>query len=368
MLAHSSVKSASPGFFFTSLAMLVFLVVPARGQAPGQAPPLQSETPSQTDSRPAPAPTPQQPPKTDSRPAPAPAPQQPPNAGSPSTHAPTSQRSPTRGGHPAETNPGLTPHGSGNGPAIFAAIGAAAAVPIIGGIVAHHNASPEKLSHDGPQVPKEFNMNDFGIKGLVYPNWPVVLDFMIDSPGSVQVDIVAGKLRYRATIHNDPNRRGYAIVRLPANFGTKLQSAVYQVRSIPIAGANTPAPRLRTYGLGAGERAVGSVAIDQLTFQPATIHPKANEFADYGFHAHSAFDGVRAEFIFTTLYNGSMLVQKDQEEQLSPIPEGERARGTWKGQGSMPGQHMLQIRAWRGFKNGGDWVVAWSPDIVDVVK
>jgi hypothetical protein len=29
---------------------------------------------------------------------------------------------------------------------------------------------------------------------------------------------------------------------------------------------------------------------------------------------------------------------------------------------------MLQVRAWRGLENGGDWVVAWSPDIVDVVK
>jgi hypothetical protein len=75
---------------------------------------------------------------------------------------------------------------------------------------------------------------------------------------------------------------------------------------------------------------------------------------------------VRAEFIFTTLYNGRVLVQKEQEEQLSPIPEGERARGTWKG--GKPGEHMLQIRAWRGLESGGDWVVAWSPDIVDVVK
>jgi len=103
-------------------------------------------------------------------------------------------------------------------------------------------------------------------------------------------------------------------------------------------------------------------------FQPATIHPKANEVADYGFHAHSAFDGVRAEFIFTTLYNGRLLVQKDQEEKLSPVPEGERAKGTWKGKKGKPGEHMLQIRAWRGLESGGDWVVAWSPDIVDVVK
>jgi hypothetical protein len=181
------------------------------------------------------------------------------------------------------------------------------------------------------------------------------------------VDIIADKQQYRATMTNTPNRRAYAIIHLPANFGTKLQTGLYQIRSIPVAGANTPAPGLRTYGLGAGEKAVGSVAIDQLTFQPATIHPKAKEVADYGFHAHSAFDSVRAEFIFTTLYNGHLLVQKDQEDKLAPVPEGERPKGTWNGNGKA-GEHMLQIRAWRGYQNGGDWVVAWSPDIVDVVK
>ena len=331
MLPYLSVKSASPGLFSMSLAMLVCLSVLARGQTPNS----QSETAPKIDSR--------------------------------STPATASQQPPFKGGHQAETNPGRTPHGSDNGPAIGAAIGAAATGVIVGELIAHHNASPEKLSHDGPQVPKEFDMNGFVIKGLVHPNWPVVLDFMLDSTGSVQLDIIANKRQYRATMTNTPNHRAYAIIRLPANFGSKLQTAIYQVRSIPVAGGNLPAPRLRTYGLGAGEKAVGSVAIDQLTFQPATIHPKANEVADYGFHAHSAFDGVRAEFIFTTLYNGHVLVQKDQEEKLSPIPEGERAKGTWKGQGK-PGEHMLQIRAWRGLENGGDWVVAWSPDIVDVVK
>ena len=362
MLARPCVKSASRGLFSASFAMLLFLVVPA----PGQASP-QSDTPTKTDSRPASAPASQQPDNTDSRPAPAPTSQRPVKTESRPAPAPALQKPPTKTGHPAETNPGRIPHGSNDGPAIGAAIGAVATGAIIGELIAHHNTSPEKLGHDGPQVPKEFDMSGFVIKGLVHPNWPVVLDFMLDSPGSAQVDIITEKRHYRARMTNAPNHRGYAIIRLPANFGTRLQTAIYQIRSIPLAGANTPPPRLRPYGLGAGEKAVGSVAIDQLTFQPATIHPKANEVADYGFHAHSAFDGVRAEFIFTTLYNGRVLVQKDQEEKLAPIPEGERARGKWKGKGK-PGEHMLQIRAWRGLENGGDWVVAWSPDIVDVVQ
>jgi hypothetical protein len=345
MVAYSSMRCARRRIFYSLLVATVFLFVPMRGQAPPtqservQPPPSQSST---SQSSP--------PPKTYSRPP----------------SVPASQQPSTKGRHPAETKPGRLPHGSDGGRDIGTALAAASAGVLIGELIGHHSVSPEKVSHDGPQVPKEFDMSGFAIKGLVYPNWPVVLDFMIDSPGYVLVEIITDKRRYRAIMQNTPNRRGYAIVRLPPNFGNKLETAIYRIRAVP-PGANKPAPALRAYGLGAGERAVGSVAIDELTFQPATIHPKANEVADYGFHAHSAFDDVRAEFVFTGLYNGRVLVQKDHEEKLSPVPEGERARGTWKGEGKA-GEHMLQIRAWRGLKSGGDWVVAWSPDIVEVIK
>jgi len=414
MFAHSSAKFASRRLLVAWLVTLAFLVDSARAQIPSsqndtppksdsQSTPVKKKAPSQPTSSSRPTPfTPQRtiiprgttipPPPTvgttqtqnptglqptvgttqtqptttnsDSNPT-SPKTPKTPTRPQPTT-VPASQRPSTKAGHATETNPGRTPHGSDNGPAIGAAAGAATAV-VIGELIAHHHASPQKLGHDGPQIEKEFDMSDFTVKGLVRASWPVVLDFMIDSPGAVLVEITAATRVYRVRMTNQANRRGYAIIHLPANFGNKLQPAVYHIHSVAAAGANTPAPRLRTYGLGAGDKAVGSVAIDQLTFRPATIHPKANEVADYGFHAHSAFDGVRAEFIFTTLHNGRVLVQKDQEEKLSPIPQGERAKGTWKGQGKA-GEHMLQVRAWRGLENGGDWVVAWSPDIVDVVK
>jgi hypothetical protein len=340
MFAHSSVKSASRGLVCITLATFLFLAAPARGQNAPVAIETQPNHPTTSTS------------------------QKSPPGGAQSTHSSASQESSIKGGHPADTIRGRTPHGSGDGAAIGAAIATTAAGLVIDKLV--HNTSPAKLSREGPQVPKEFDLSGFTITGLVHPNWPVVLDFMIDAPGAARIVITAGKHHFQATITNQPNRRGYAIIHLPANFGTRLQTGTYQVYSIPATAGKAP-PKLRTYGIGAGDKAVGSVAIDQLTFQPATIHPKAKEVADYGFHVHSAFDGVRAEFIFTTLYNGRVLVQKDQEEKLSPVPEGERAKGTWKGQGK-PGEHMLQIRAWRGLQNGGDWVVAWSPDIVDVVK
>jgi hypothetical protein len=371
MFHSCSQTSVGQGLLRILLTLTTLLLTTAAAQT--QQPPPQSDTPApRTDSRQIPT---SQPSSGQTQPAP-------PQSGTPqprtnSRQTPASQP-PSGDGHHTDTNPGQTPHGSSNGAAIAAGtLGGVAAGIVIGELIAHHNASPEHFGHDGPQVPKELDMSSFVIKGLVGPNWPVVLDFLIDSPGSVQIDITAAdKHHFRATMTNPPNRRAYGIFHLPPDFGSKLQTAVFQVRSIPAgttttgtntAAPNTAAPGLRTYGIGAGEKAVGSVAIDQLTFQPPAIHPKAKEVATYGFHAHSAFNGVRAEFIFTTLYNGHVLVQQDQEEKLSPIPEGERARGTWEGKGKA-GQHMLQIRAWRGLENGGDWVVAWSPDIVEVIK
>jgi hypothetical protein len=250
----------------------------------------------------------------------------------------------------------------------LAGVGAAVA---IAEIFAHHEASPERFGKDGPQVPKEFDMSGFAIKGLALGGWPVVLDYEVDSPGVVEVDITgANKQHIRATLTHQANTRMYQIFHLPENFSSKLQTAVYDLHCVPMVGTpgvTAAAPGLRVYGIGAGPKAVGSVAIDQLTFEPAIVHRKAKEVATYTFHAHSAFDGVRAEFVFTTLYNGHTLVQKDQEEKLSAIGEGERARETWEAKGK-PGEHMLQVRAWRGLETGGDWVVAWSPDIVDVVE
>jgi hypothetical protein len=87
----------------------------------------------------------------------------------------------------------------------------------------------------------------------------------------------------------------------------------------------------------------------------------------YSFHAHSSFNGVRAEFVLTELRNGHVVVEKDQEAKLPPVPQDESPRQTWVAKGKT-GEHMLEIRAWRGLENGGDWVVAWSPDIVDVLQ
>jgi hypothetical protein len=265
------------------------------------------------------------------------------------------QESSTKG-HQSDTNPGRPPR-----------------VPWGPGQVCldcaeeHAVLSPDKLSSDGPSLPKVIDMNGFTVQGLVGPNWPVVVDFAVGGAGAAHLDIVTKKRIYEVTIPNEPNHRGYAILRLPKDFVDKPETAIFQVQAIaPVGSAkNTAVPQMRVYGLGAGEKAVGSVAIDQLQFKPGSVH--TTESAMYSFHAHSSFNGVRAEFVLTELRNGHVVVEKDQEVKLPPVPQDESPRQTWVAKGKT-GEHMLEIRAWRGLENGGDWVVAWSPDIVDVLQ
>ena len=162
-------------------------------------------------------------------------------------------------------------------------------------------------------------MSAFTITGLAKANEPVALDFAISQPGTVAVDIFgSNKQVLRATITNSLNSRGIGKVYIPATFTEDLQRTIFQVHFISATGQN-PAPDLRVYGIGVGERAVGSVAIDQLTFGPPSVHPVLKEEAQYGFHAHSAFDGEKAEFVFTALNNGHILLKKDTDQSLNPI-------------------------------------------------
>jgi hypothetical protein len=50
-------------------------------------------------------------------------------------------------------------------------------------------------------------------------------------------------------------------------------------------------------GLGAGDKAVASVGIDKIVFQPGTIRPPQHEKANYTFHSEFDFPEVEADVI-----------------------------------------------------------------------
>ena len=272
-------------------------------------------------------------------------------------------------GHQADTRTGQTVSGlsGGDDAAIIGGITGGTAL-LIWAIHHHEHSlpSPESLFQKGPQVPQNVAMSHLIVDGLIGPGWPVGVDFTLEGQGSLMLDITtADKGQYHQILTNDLNGRGIVITR-PPGLPDKVQAATFDLEAIPAAGSNLPPPVMRVYGIAAGEHAVGSIAIDEVTFGPSTL--QMNQPAQYGFHSHSDFSNVRADFMYTGLKDNQIVMKQDTETPLSPATPDEHAQGSLQGKDTKgtPGQHLLQIRAWRG--DSGDWVVAWSPDVVTLAK
>jgi hypothetical protein len=246
-------------------------------------------------------------------------------------------------------------------------IGGAAAAALATALLVHHYEHKQPNSDDllknGPRLAENSLMSHFIVDELIGPRWPVGVDFQLQGPGNVTLDITtADNVRYHQVLTNDLNGRGITITR-PEGLPNKLQSATFDIEAVSPAGSSLPPPGLRLYGMAAGPRAVGSIAIDEVTFGPPAV--KMKQEAQYGFHSHSDFSNVRADFMFTGLKDKKIVVKQDNEVRLSPVAQDEHAQGALESKGTA-GQHLLQIRAWRG--NSGDWVVAWSPDVVILAR
>ena len=272
-------------------------------------------------------------------------------------------------GHPQETNPGRPPAQAHNGNQTGLIVGGAAAAggAIVLGEWLHARNKPEaKLSREGPKVPDQFNMSGLTIGAFCQGNWPVVVDYYLN-PGAVVLVTVETQgvppVTYRIAATGS---RRLAIFRLPPTFPSKPTPGMYSIRALTTgAGMATPV-YVRLFGVGAGERAVGSVAIDQVQFGPDVIHPKQKQEANYAFHAHTDFDRVRAEFMKAVMAQGQLIAKLEDHDDIDGVQRETTPTRRWNGKKATPGDHILQVRAWESALNKSNWVIAWSADQVFV--
>lgn len=253
--------------------------------------------------------------------------------------------------------------------AIGAGVGVLAGVLLGKALGGGGNEKPEKiLSEKGPQFPGAFSMSAITVMAFVKGNWPFVIEYEMRQPGIALLSIVAdGVAPFIYQLDSRPGRQQFIIRQLPARFGDQVRPATYSIRALSNGPGELQPIYFRVFGLGAGPRAVGSVGIDQLRFGPASIHPKLKQKAMFGFHSRSDFDKVTAEFMRAA--GGQEIVTSvvDKEDIKEPVRRNsDILNKEWNAKKVAPGPHMLQIRGWTSLKNAGDWVVAWSPQIVGV--
>ena len=231
-------------------------------------------------------------------------------------------------------------------------------------IATHRSDHIRTLSEKGPQFAELVHMSKFQVTGFVKGSWPVVLDYEAEPGASVLLTIAAeGSAPLTATLPTQQTGRQMVRVMVPAALGTDLKIADYTI----VSTRSQSDPRLvyfRVYGFGAGPRAVGSVAIDQLKFGPRVITASHSE-TQIGFHAHTTFDKVRAEFMQLQVVDNCLEnKQFDDKTFKGRLLENDSLQDTWNGKKSHPGQIQFRVRGWMTKDSGGDWVSAFSPDLV----
>jgi hypothetical protein len=209
----------------------------------------------------------------------------------------------------------------------------------------------------------------------------------------VTIAIIAELVR-----HPEKARRHVVMVDLPASFGERPQVGKLSIQAFTNDPDNSQPAYFRLYGLGMGNRAIGSsasidrreerivsnhshaaglagleggggsTAIDQIILTPKNLSLARRDKVKYQIHSRAAFNSVKAVFYRVEEYGRNVSsTEVVHTEDLGPITENgwlqpQRCRCEWDGkQGGAPsrGLHDLEIRAWHG-REIGDWASAWS--------
>jgi len=239
------------------------------------------------------------------------------------------------------------------------------------------------LDKDGPQLPRIFNMSSFSVMGFVKGSWPVVFDYQLEKD-SLLIVVIAPEGQ-EPILYRLRGKAGHwqSRLKVPANVGGNPVVAQYVLQSLDDNMGQVSPAHLHVHGVAAGPKAVGSIGIDQVAFGPAMIHLNKNEKAHYMFHSISDFKNVEVNFVRIANDHGQIIAARIGKQGAGSIARNEQKNGDWDGkvdggedESSYPpeiqrwlksatGQHLLQVRAWYGAKDG-DWATALSENFVTV--
>jgi hypothetical protein len=153
---------------------------------------------------------------------------------------------------------------------------------------------------------------------------------------------------------------------LPEEFGDKPQVATLSLRAEQVDPKNNNPPDFALYGLGLGEKAVGSLYIVDLSFQPDRFNSKQEKKVNYSFRSLSEFQKAYTKIqIMGKASDGKPAKQDVKAETIDrAIHRDETVVGSWDGKNQKgkvsTGRHQLFVAAWFGANKGGDWTCEWS--------
>jgi hypothetical protein len=219
----------------------------------------------------------------------------------------------------------------------------------------------KKLVRDGPSIASLGQVIRF--RALAKGGEPLVVDFQLAGDGYLKL-VIKGSGRTRSTFEfpAKAGSREIDMKTLPAEFGA-WQAARWTVTAFDDSGEEI---EYRFFGIGVGDRAVGSTGIWQVTFWPPEI--RNTESADWGFKSKHDFE--RAGIVIYRWEDGAGYWRESQTLDSKCQPKrGEGCKGNWDGADGKgarsKGRHRVAVKAWQS-KHEKDWIIEISEEQVAV--
>jgi hypothetical protein len=226
------------------------------------------------------------------------------------------------------------------------------------------------LLQNGPQTPKVLPEGTFPIYGFIRNGWPMVADYKSQTDSITWLTVsVPG-----APVWSQRLPSGEHLVKVIYTDGDAPRSAValiaLQSRAETTGDEVIPLP-IEVFGLGAGPRAVGSVAINGVNFA-LSARQLGGDFARFGYIAESDFNAVDMEILrfAPERHDGRRVITATTVAQYrtGAVRRGPFGPRMWDGreqksQRASTGRHRLQVRGWE-VEGDESWVTALSPSDV----
>jgi len=210
-------------------------------------------------------------------------------------------------------------------------------------------------------------------KAVVRGGWPFVVAYELEQPGHLRLTITpksGAATKYRIPeVGTAPagSRQESDKFYLSKDLGDAIQEGKLSLRAYAGEDGDQPVP-FKTYGLGAGDEAVGSMTVVDVRFSPSEIDVKRGQRADYSYMVRRSFNQVRVQIDRLDDSTGAPtpIFRKD----VKPTPSRDQERKDfWDGRDDnnrkSKGLHRLQVTAWFG-PNVEAWNTALSGTMVRV--
>jgi hypothetical protein len=209
----------------------------------------------------------------------------------------------------------------------------------------------------------------FPIYGFIRNGWPIVIDYASDPTSVTTLSVSVGGQTWTT-----PLESGRHLVKVIYDGGAAPDSAVALIAvqaAAPSDGGTGDPRRVEVNGIGAGPRAVGSVAIEDLNFA-VSGQQIGGDYARFGYRTSSEFNKVTMEILRYGLgkRDGRRLITVDTIAQyrVGSLPPGTFGPRMWDGREQTSAQashgvHRLQVRGWE-VDGDESWVSAISDQAV----